>query len=133
MVGNLGLWGAIVAVGWPAIQFMLQRRRESRERQFETYHRLIKELIVGDSTAASDSPDAAAAAVVWIDRQGAIVFELRNFRRYYPYTERMLVGLKKKWLDEGTGKPRIMEEIDLTLQYIRESWTYRLHKFMGST
>ena len=45
----------------------------------------------------------------------------------------MLVGLKKKWLDEGTGKPRIMEEIDLTLQYIRESWTYRLHKFMGST
>ena len=111
----LSVFGAAVAFIWSVAQFLVQRRRESRERQFEMYHRLVKELV---------SPDYAGGTM-WIDRQAAVVFELRHFPRYYEYTERMLKGMRD-WLSKDkqdeTRARRLLEEIDLTLAHIRKRW-----------
>jgi hypothetical protein len=53
-----------------------------------------------------------------IDRQAAVAFELRHFPLYYDFTERMLVGLQKEWAANPIVQPRLIEEIDLTLNHI---------------
>jgi hypothetical protein len=70
---TLGILGATIAFIWSVVQFIDQRRGESNERQFEAYHKLIKELVAPDSESG----------VMWIQRQAAVVFELRHFPRYY--------------------------------------------------
>jgi hypothetical protein len=122
LTGIAGLLTALIAgitFFWNIVQFLWTRARESRERQFATYHSLVKQLVEGDSPNVS------------IDRQAAVVFELRHFPRYYGYTERMLNGLKQTWRE--TAKPRLIDEIDLTLAFIRRKWRYRLSEFMGWT
>ena len=123
LLGNLtGIAAIVVALIaaitflWNIVQFLWTRTKESRERQFETYHKLVNELVSGDSSDVS------------IHRLAAVVFELRHFPRYYGYTERMLKNLKEALREEG--KPRILDEIDLTLQYVRRKWRYRLTKFV---
>jgi hypothetical protein len=107
----LSAFGAAVAFVWSVAQYLMQRGRESRERQFKTYHRLVKELV---------SPDPATGST-WIDRQAAVVFELRHFPRYYEFTERMLRGLREQWSnDPGSPQRRLLKEIDLTLADIRK-------------
>jgi hypothetical protein len=72
---------------WSVFQFIATRRKDQRAREFETYHRLIKELA---------SPDQDTK-VTWIDRQVAVVFELRHFPRYFEVTLRILAGLRVAW------------------------------------
>jgi hypothetical protein len=66
--------------------------------------------------------------LVYVDRQAAIVFELRQFPRYYGFTERMLGRLRKKWVkeqaphwaeDQAPPDNVLIDEIDLTLQHIK--------------
>jgi len=55
---------------------------------------------------------------MYLDRQAALVFELRHFPGYYEDTERMLKNLRHSW-----NQPqfvRVIEEIDLTLKHIRQ-------------
>lgn len=107
----LSAFGAAVAFVWSIAKYLMQRGRESRERQFKTYHRLVKELV---------SPDPATGST-WIDRQAAVVFELRHFPRYYEFTERMLRGLREQWSnDPGSPRQRLLKEIDLTLADIQK-------------
>lgn len=99
------------------IRYVWDRRREFRFREFKAYHRLVKELV-------SPDPESGAA---WIDRQGAVVFELRDFRRYHEYTVRMLLGLKNKWNDDPKFEwPQLINELNMTLNHIRrkhrDSW-----------
>ena len=83
----LGIFGAAIAFIVSTTLQIFQRKAEAREREFQAFHKLVRELV---------SPDAADG-VTWIDRQAAVVFELRHFPVYYEFTERMLAGLKKKW------------------------------------
>lgn len=106
---GFGILGAAIAFVWSTTQQIVQRRAEAREREFEAFHRLVRELV---------SPDSLQG-VMWIDRQAAVVFELRHFHRYYDFTERMLAGLRSKWTrDPNSQWPRLIEEVDLTLKYI---------------
>ena len=73
-----------------------------------TFHKLIKELVKPD-------PDLKTT---FIDRQPAIVFELRHFKRYYPLSYLTLIGLKDFWKDKPDLK-RLIEEIDLTLAFLK--------------
>lgn len=108
----LGMLGAACGFLWSAVQVVLERRRELHFKEFEAYHRLIKELVAPD-------PDSGST---WIDRQAAAVFELRNFPRYHEYTFRMLTGLKEKWSKDAAFKwPGLIAEIDLTLSHIETS------------
>lgn len=109
---SISAFGAAVAFAWSAIQFILVRRHEQRTHEFETYHRLIKELVQPDATSQS----------TWIDRQVAVVFELRNFPRYYPVTVRILNNLRSKFvLDPEFRWPYLLTELDLTLRHIGKS------------
>jgi hypothetical protein len=107
----LSILGAVAVFIWPIVQWVVQRRAEGREREFQAFHKLVRELV---------SPDSAEG-VMWIDRQAAVAFELRHFPRYYEFTERMLLGLKRKWADDPNFQwPRLIEEIDLTLKHIQQ-------------
>ena len=108
---GLGILGAAIAFAWSVIQFILDRRKDLQTKEFEAYHRLVKELV---------SPDAGTQTI-WIDRQAAVVFELRHFPRYYDFTERMLGNLKRKWEADPNFKwPHLINEIELTLSYIKK-------------
>lgn len=110
----LGIFGAAVAFIWSVIQFVLVRMRDEKHREFEIYHRLIKELV---------SPDPESKSI-WIDRQAAVIFELRRFKRYHEFTLRTLLGLQKKWSNDPEFTfPRLLEELDLTIEYIRRKLT----------
>lgn len=105
----LGVLGAAITFVWSAIQFILVRRKEQQAHNFQAFHRLIKELV---------SPDDINK-FIWIDRQMAVVFELRHFHRYYDVTFRILSGLPEKWCADPEFKwTRLIEEIDLTLEHI---------------
>jgi len=106
---GLSIVGAVAAFIWPVVQFVVTRRHDLQFREFEIYHRLIKELV---------SPDPQDK-VTWIDRQAAIVFELRHFPRYFEFSARTLRGLKTKWAADADFKfPRLLEELDLTLAFL---------------
>ena len=106
----LGILGAAVAFVWFTYQQVTQRKAEAREREFQAFHKLVKELV---------SPDSKNE-VMWLDRQAAVVFELRHFPHYYEFSERMLMGLKSNWGGDSDSKwPRLIEEINLTLDFIQ--------------
>jgi hypothetical protein len=108
----LGVLGAAFAFIWSAIQFIWLRRREQQTHEFEAFHHLIKNLVSPDDNTKS----------MWIDRQIAVVFELKHFPRYYEVTVRILRGLREKWITEVVNT-RLIEEIDLTLDYIHR-WNH---------
>jgi hypothetical protein len=105
--GSLSAIGAAVGFIWSVIQFFSVRKREAEERQFEVFHRLIKELV----EPPKDGP-------LYIDRQCAVLYELRFFPRYFPFTRRTLLGLKVKWA--VVEFPRLLEELEITLNLIEE-------------
>ena len=106
---ELSILGAAIAFGWSVVQFMLVRQRDEQHREFDIYHRLIKELVAPDPESKT----------VWIDRQIAILFELRRFKRYHEVTLRILNGLREKWSNDSEFTfPRLLEELDLTIKHI---------------
>jgi len=105
---GLGVLGAAVAFVWSVWQFFDVRRRDFKNREFETYHRLIKELVQPDKDLG-----------IFLDRQIAIVFELRHFDRYREVSARLLKGLKELWGTDIPKHKRLLEEIDLTLNHLK--------------
>jgi hypothetical protein len=86
-----------------------QKKRELRDRRFETFHRLIRELVEG-------SPGSSPR----LDHQIAIVFELRNFPEYAEVSQRILEGLIETWSVNGQKEKyeRLFKEIRLTLEFL---------------
>lgn len=109
------------AVG-TAIAWVCQRARESREKQFATFHKLVKELV---SPAEKDEK-------MWLDRQIAVAFELRHFRRYYDVTERILNGVKTTW-EEKPDYARLIDEIKLTLDHIANRPWRRFQRLLNQS
>lgn len=100
--------GKIVAVAVPIagiIQWMLQRSIQAKKDRFDAYHRLVKEFAQGDQDGKTTS----------LDRQIAVVFELRSLPHYYAVTERILRRFRGQIGDEF---PALTTEINLTLAYI---------------
>jgi hypothetical protein len=105
---GLAAVGAAITFVWSLFQFFSVRRREAKVREFETFHKLIKELVEPPTDGAS----------LYLDRQCAILFELRFFPRYYPFTRRTLLGLRAKWSVSAAHLPRLLEELEITLNVI---------------
>ena len=120
-VGNLAQVSSIVVfilwllwLWFQVYKYFEEKRIQEEDARFQNYHKLIKDLVEWDSNTQ-----------VMLDRQIAIVFELRSFFKYYPVTLRILAGLKESW--KQTPNKRILHEIDLTEQYI----TDRKFRFRG--
>ena len=99
----------IIAGFWTVLKF----REYLKDKRFKTYHELIDELV--DEQRHPDKK-------IKLDRQIAIIFELRNFPSYYPVSKRILTGLKDLWKE---SQPRAVQEIDLTLEFISNNFFIR--------
>lgn len=107
---TLGIFLGAIPTIWAIIQYILNKRAEEKRLQFETFHKLIKQLV------EREDPNQPMR----LDRQIAIIFELRDFKHYFPVTLRILKGLKIDWADYGPvdKRYRLMEEIDLAITFI---------------
>lgn len=116
----IGVLIAAAPIVWGVVVFGLSRRAESARFRFETYHNLIKQLV------DRETPEQTMK----LDRQVAIIFELRHFRHYRPVTRRILLGLKEHWASNEYGpadkRARLLREVDLTLADLKRSWFSRL-------
>ncbi|MCT7492519.1 hypothetical protein [Aliarcobacter cryaerophilus] len=97
--------GVTITFLFGVYKFYIRRKTELYWKEFEIYHKLLKDLVQPEVENGS----------VYLDRQVAIIFELKNFKRYYPISEKILKELRKKWISNN----RLIEEIDLTLEHIR--------------
>lgn len=97
--------GAIATFIWPIYQFIIVRRRDAANRDFEIYHRLIREIVQGDANGDT-----------FQHRQAAAIFELRHFPKYRAATNRMLIDLRSSWAANPVTKPFLLTEIDLTIK-----------------
>ncbi|MCX7099371.1 MAG: hypothetical protein NTV43_15860 [Methylococcales bacterium] len=110
----LPIWVSIITAAltsiWTVYEHFDAKRKERDWQEFESYHKLIKELV---------EPDKETGFIM-LDRQIAVVFELRHFKRYYPVTSRIIKGLLDKHSSHEISEPtkRLIEEMKLTLQAI---------------
>jgi len=109
---QLGMLLAVLPIVWAAVQYLWAQRNELKHRRFETYHDLIKSLV------QREDPNQP----MMLDRQIAIIFELRNFKEYYPVSLRILRGLKESWSNYGPEekRPRLQVELDESITYIEK-------------
>ena len=103
--------GAALAFIFGIYKFQVERKTTFFWKEFEVFHKLVKELV--------EPPSEQGA--MYVDRQAAVMFELRNFKRYYPYSLRMLKGLREKWTAVPNQFPRLIEELDLTIKHIEKN------------
>jgi hypothetical protein len=77
-MGQIGTFITIVVslftIIWTVYQYMDTKKREQDLKEFDNFHRLIKELVQPDDSNT-----------MYVDRQTAIIYELRHFKRYYSY------------------------------------------------
>ncbi len=99
-----------VTLLWQVVQFLLNKNTEAKSRQFEIYHRLIKELV-----------EPSDKGTLYVDRQCAVVFELRRFKHYRQLTVRTLEGLRHDWKDDPQFHARLKKEIDLALDHLKNT------------
>lgn len=88
------------------IQFIVTHNNDAKNRQFEAYHRLIKELVKREDGAT------------YVDRQCAAIFELVRFNQYRALTIRILSGLRDDWKDHL--HPRLAKELDIALSKLMD-------------
>ena len=118
MLGVFVALASLVSLVWGAVSFLLQKRAEIRHREFETYHRLIDELVRG------------ASGATYVERQMAAIYELRKFRRYYQISYRIIKHLRASLTSTGKAADKaITHEIDLTISFLkRKIWSLESFK-----
>ena len=102
---------AVISLIFPIYKYFQDKRKEDRNKRFKNYHRLLNDLL------------GVEGKKLMVDRQIAIIFELRNFPEYYPVTLRILSGIREDLGDENKNPRlhRFFNEISLTEQYIKAS------------
>ncbi|RTZ99250.1 MAG: hypothetical protein DSY90_01735 [Deltaproteobacteria bacterium] len=108
--GALGIVLVVIPLAWTVYTYLTIKKQDLKERRFIAYHKLIQQLV------ERENPDQPMR----LDRQIAIVFELRNFEEYFDVTLRILRGLKESWADYGPKEKRnrLREELDESIRYI---------------
>ncbi len=103
---------AAIPLLWLAFQYIFQKRQEQKNLQFKTYHALVKQLVEREDKSRP----------MRLDRQLAVVFELRRFVEYYEPSLRILRGLRDSWAENGYGpedkNKRLIEEMDVTIAWM---------------
>ncbi|WP_404839107.1 hypothetical protein [Aeromonas media] len=84
---QISAFGASITFIFGAYKYQSERKVSHFWREFEAYHRLVKELI--------EPPTGDDA--MYVDRQTAAIYELRFYKCYFLHSLRMLKALKEKW------------------------------------
>lgn len=107
--GGITIISIIVAGIW-------QYWKYRKEWNFQNYHKLIKEL------NQSDTPNEA----IKLYRQVAVVYELRNYPRYFSVSKRILQG----WLDSrevhDSKYKELYLEMRISIEYMNKNFITRL-------
>lgn len=98
---------AVIPAIWSFITYLNLKNKEMQHERFTIFHKLIESLV--QPQANGQGP--------FLDRQIAIVYELRNFPEYFELTIRILNGLKVSW-GQHPSFQRLLDEIDLTIKHI---------------
>ncbi|MDR6964047.1 hypothetical protein [Shewanella putrefaciens] len=109
---GLGVVLVLIPLAWAVFTYLSVKRQELKEQRFQAYHKLIQSLVERERIEIPMS----------LDRQIAIIFELRNFKEYFPVTLRIFKGLKESWAEYGPDKKRerLHEELNLAINYIEK-------------
>lgn len=112
----LGTMQGVIAVIFVIIAGIWQCWRFIKEWNFKNYHQLIKDL------NQSDTPSEP----IKLYRQVAIVYELRNYPRYFPVSKRILQG----WLDSQNKEAEeqfssLYKEMELSIEFMNKSFLKR--------
>jgi len=120
--GALGLIFVVIPLAWTVWQYLKLKRQELRAERFKTYHELVKQLV---------EPEEKGKPKM-LDRQLAVVFELRCFPEYFEPSLRIIKGLRQDWsynFGPEDKRNRLMEEMDATIKHIdnkSNKWVYRI-------
>lgn len=93
-------------------QFINIKRKDAKQRDYENYHKLIKDL------NQSDTPGED----IKLYRQVAIVYELRNFPRYFQVTKRILSNWPRK---QDPQLVSLYKEMDDAVAYMNYNNIFR--------
>lgn len=108
-----------IAIVQPIISFIITQRNANRDKRYKIYHDLITTIAGGDGTVK-----------VKLFRQVSSIYELRNFPEYFPVSKRILIGMKKETIvSDREDVKRLVEEINLTINYIDTPWIKRKFYF----
>lgn len=105
----LSLVVSFLTFGWTIYKYNDTKKREQDLKEFDNYHKLIKELVQPDDSKS-----------MYVDRQTAIIYELRHFKRYYDFSYRTLIGLREKWGKVPDQYPRLIEELNLSIDFLKD-------------
>ena len=108
---QLSAIGAMFAFIFAIYKYHIERKTTLYWKEFDIFHKLIQGLVEPSTEKHS----------MYLDRQIAIIFELRNYKRYYPVSLRILKRLKISW--NKPGFMRLIEEIDITILHIEKLTT----------
>lgn len=110
----VGIVVGYISIIQPIIGLTRSQNRINKEQRFKTYHELIDHF-----SGANGTPK--------LDRQIAVVYELRRFKEYHPVTKRILADWKDHQLN-GTdqNQKRLITEINETLEFIEKNCLRRL-------
>ena len=98
----------IIPIYWPIIQFLKNKNREEKHKRFENYHKLIDDLFRDP---------------LILEKQIAILYELRKFNDYHPITLRILKGLLSgAWENAHIN---LKTEAQMTINFIKSNWVKR--------
>jgi hypothetical protein len=113
----LGAIAIYISVIQPILSYTKAQKIANKDKRFEKYHNLIDDFAGANGTAK-------------LDRQIAIVFELRRFPEYFPVTKRIL----KDWTNtheetKDDNIKRLVKEMGLTVDYIDSSYFTKQFQF----
>lgn len=109
----ISILSGLFTVIWTVYQYTDTKKREQDLKEFENYHKLMKDLVQPEFNPNGED-------VLYIDRQAAVLFELRHFKRYYVFSYRTVTGLKEKWGNNPKQYPRLLEELHLTIEFLKD-------------
>ena len=103
---------AIISIFWSAYSYISIKKAEEKQRRFETYHRLVKDLVERDDPKEP----------MKLDRQLAVIFEMQNFPEYFSPSIKIVEGLRDSW--QGIYGPieknnRLISQMDESLWFMK--------------
>jgi len=111
VIDNKEFFGILVsffAIIIPLTTLIYTKRKEQEQNNFEKFHKV---LIAGLSNQSTK---------IGLDEQVAILYELREYPKYYPVIKRILKFQINRWNSQLLKNPHyrlLITEADLTLRY----------------
>ncbi len=111
--GALGFMLAFGTAAAALYHYLSIKRSEERARRFSNFHQLLQDLNEG-----KPKPNGEAGGQ-YIDRQLAIIYELRNFTDYHPVILIILNRSIVTWgLSENKSRAILISEAEKSLSFI---------------